>query len=231
MTVPSPQTNTYLRVTIQNTSTHNLALDALKYLTFVPNLNTTNNLPFYTDFSGDLAIGFLSSPTPITTFAARVMVQGATSDASTTALSVTNSSGTPVLTAGDAGVVGIGTQTLSSSQCGATTAACSLIVNGAIGTKEIVVTNAITADYVFKPTYRLASLEEVAKFIKAEHHLPGIPSETQARRDGINVGQMQAQLLAKVEELTLHLIKSEAENQKLNRRLSRLEASLSAKSR
>lgn len=65
------------------------------------------------------------------------------------------------------------------------------------------------ADFVFQPGYRLAPLGEVEAAIKEQGHLPDIPSETEARRDGIDVARMQAKLLQKVEELTLHLIAQE----------------------
>ena len=89
--------------------------------------------------------------------------------------------------------------------------------------KEVVVTSQITADYVFRPDYRLAPLNEVERFIKSEHHLPGVPSEADVRQSGVNLGAMQALLLAKIEELTLHLIRAEQDNQELKNRLTRLE--------
>jgi hypothetical protein len=36
--------------------------------------------------------------------------------------------------------------------------------------------------------------------------LPGIPSATEVAQHGVSVGDMQSRLLAKVEEMTLHLI-------------------------
>jgi hypothetical protein len=99
-----------------------------------------------------------------------------------------------------------------------------LVVNGTIGAKDVIVTNAITADYVFKPGYRLRPLSEVDAFIQTNGHLPEIPSEAEAKAQGINVGQMQAKLLAKIEELTLHLIRQEQENQDLKERMRKLES-------
>jgi hypothetical protein len=39
----------------------------------------------------------------------------------------------------------------------------------------------------------------------------------------VSVGEMQAKLLAKVEELTLHMIQRERENKELRERLAQLE--------
>jgi len=43
------------------------------------------------------------------------------------------------------------------------------------------------------------------------------------KEKGVSVGEMQSKLLAKVEELTLHMIQQEKENQELRDRLARLE--------
>jgi hypothetical protein len=106
--------------------------------------------------------------------------------------------GTLALTISNGGNVGIGTTNPTEK----------LAVNGRIRAKEVVVeTN--WSDYVFDPTYRLAPLSEVEQRIRAEKHLPGIPSAQQIAENGVSVGDMQARLLQKVEELTLHLIQQE----------------------
>ncbi len=71
-------------------------------------------------------------------------------------------------------------------------------------------------DYVFAPGYRNAPLSEVEQHIREKQHLPGIPSAKEVGEKGVGVGKMQALLLAKVEELTLHLIEQE-------KRIKRLE--------
>jgi len=101
-----------------------------------------------------------------------------------------------------------------------------LAVNGAIGANEVIVTNTSGwSDYVFQPSYRLRPLREVNAYIRANHHLPDIPSESEVQEKGVSVGEMQKKLLAKVEELTLHLIRQEQENQELRDRIARLEKS------
>ncbi len=81
-----------------------------------------------------------------------------------------------------------------------------LAVNGDIKATKLTVTQTPWADYVFDKSYKLPTLKEVSEFIKANHHLPGIPSEAEVKENGINVGENQALLLKKVEELTLYLI-------------------------
>jgi hypothetical protein len=98
-----------------------------------------------------------------------------------------------------------------------------LAVNGNIGAQDIIVTNTGWSDYVFQPGYRLPSLSEVNAYIQANHHLPDIPSEAEVKEKGASVGEMQSKLLAKVEELTLHMIQQEKENQGLRERIARLE--------
>lgn len=138
-------------------------------------------------------------------------------------LFTTDSGSTNQMYLKNGGWVGIGTVT--PGQCGnSNVQPCLLTVNGAIGAKEIIVTNGITADYVFKPDYRLRPLTEVASFIQEHHHLPEIPSEAEVKENGISVGDMQVKLLAKVEELTLHLIQADEKNRELQQRIARLEA-------
>ena len=76
------------------------------------------------------------------------------------------------------------------------------------------------ADYVFAPDYRLTPLAEVDAFVKANGHLPGVPSADEVVKDGIDAAQMDAKLLEKIEELTLHLIAQEKKIKLLEERLS-----------
>lgn len=99
-----------------------------------------------------------------------------------------------------------------------------LSVNGTIRAKEVVVETSGWSDYVFADNYVLQPLSEVETQIKQNKHLPGIPSAQQVAESGVGLGEMQAKLLAKIEELTLHQIEQdkriralEAENAKLRR--------------
>lgn len=99
-----------------------------------------------------------------------------------------------------------------------------LSVNGVVGAKDVIVTNSGWSDYVFKPDYELMPLSKVDRFIQEHRHLPDIPSEAEVKAQGVSVGEMQAKLLAKIEELTLHLIRQEKENRELRERVQKLES-------
>ncbi len=81
----------------------------------------------------------------------------------------------------------------------------SLWVAGTTRTTELIVDTG-WPDFVFQEGYPLPPLAEVAEFIQKNRHLPGIPSEAQVAQEGVRVGQMQARLLQKIEELTLYII-------------------------
>lgn len=114
---------------------------------------------------------------------------------------------------GTSGFVGIGT----------TNPQHLLHVFGAIGATEVIVSSG-GADYVFEPDYRLQPLGEVKRYIQQYHHLPGIPPASQVSEKGMSLGEMQTRLLAKVEELTLHMIRAEEENRELRARLTKVES-------
>lgn len=61
-------------------------------------------------------------------------------------------------------------------------------------------------DFVFDQNYDLWSLKKTEDYINKNQHLPGVPSAKQVEEEGIDVAEMNAILLQKVEELTLHLI-------------------------
>lgn len=71
------------------------------------------------------------------------------------------------------------------------------------------------ADYVFDENYNLKSLSEVESYVNEHKHLPGIPSAAEMEQNGVSVSAMSNMLLEKVEELTLHMIRLEKENEAL----------------
>lgn len=96
------------------------------------------------------------------------------------------------------GIVGIGVAALADHK---------LAVGGKIITTEIVTKQrAQWPDYVFDPTYKLRSLESLQKYIDTHHHLPEVPSATEVEEEGIDLAQVNAALLKKIEELNLYLI-------------------------
>jgi hypothetical protein len=97
-----------------------------------------------------------------------------------------------------AGNVGIGTINIDST--------FRLSVNGKIRAKGLKVESGNWADFVFEPGYKLRTLTEVENFIHANKHLPEVPTSDQVKKEGTDVGEIQALLLQKIEELTLYII-------------------------
>jgi len=81
-----------------------------------------------------------------------------------------------------------------------------LSVNGKIRAHEIKVEIAHWPDYVFEEDYQIFSLAEIEQYIKTNKHLPDMPTAQNVKEDGISVGEMNAKLLKKIEELTLYVI-------------------------
>ncbi|GAB3430268.1 hypothetical protein GCM10027516_38000 [Niabella aquatica] len=95
---------------------------------------------------------------------------------------------------------------------GTTTPTEKLSVKGKIRAQELKIeadNSTNWPDYVFQPAYQLTPLPELERFIKANRHLPEIPSAKEVTANGIEVGANQALLLKKIEEMTLHLIQME----------------------
>jgi hypothetical protein len=102
-----------------------------------------------------------------------------------------------------------------------------LAVNGTIRAKEVIV-DTDWSDYVFKSDYQLASLSEVEGAIQRDGHLPGIPSAREVAKHGVRMGEMQSKLLAKIEELTLHVIAQEKRTTVLERENATLRVEIRA---
>ncbi len=94
-----------------------------------------------------------------------------------------------------------------------------LAVDGTICAKEVLVKLELCEwpDYVFSDNYKLAGLGEIERFIKANKHLPDMPSSADVQANGVELGTMQALLLKKIEELTLHLIELKKENEEIKK--------------
>jgi hypothetical protein len=95
-----------------------------------------------------------------------------------------------------------------------------LSVNGKILATGVKVSLSNTwPDYVFKKDYKLNTLEEVEQYILTNSHLPDVPSEQEVKEKGIELGDMNAILLRKVEELTLYMIQLKKDNELLKAQL------------
>jgi len=104
-----------------------------------------------------------------------------------------------------------------------------LDVNGKIHSKEVKVDMTGWSDFVFKKDYALPTLEEVEKQIAEKGHLENIPSEEEVLKNGINLGEMNAKLLQKIEEMTLYMIEMKKENEKQNEEIKTLKKILNNK--
>jgi len=102
-----------------------------------------------------------------------------------------------------------------------------LAVNGnAIFEKVVVKQYQNWPDYVFYRSYRLRPLSEVEQYIQQYRHLPDVPSATEVEKNGLNLGDNQATLLKKIEELTLYLIEQNKEIAKKNNEVAGLKEKL-----
>lgn len=85
------------------------------------------------------------------------------------------------------------------------------------------------ADYVFDKKYVLMPLSEVEQYVNRYHHLPNILSAEEMAAGGMDVMEMNAKLLEKVEELTLYAIDANKRIETLEARLEKLEKLLNVK--
>jgi hypothetical protein len=112
-----------------------------------------------------------------------------------------------------------------------TPAGYKLYVETGILTEKIKVslkTSVEWADYVFEKNYKLKPLDEIEKFIKANKHLPGVPSAEEIIKNGsIDVNEMFAKQMEKIEELTLYLINMKKELTAMQKENNELKISIS----
>ncbi|GAI89869.1 unnamed protein product, partial [marine sediment metagenome] len=120
---------------------------------------------------------------------------------------------TEALTINNSGNVGVKTSSYGDAQ---------LAVNGKILCTEIEVQEYPWSDYVFNKDYELMSLNNLENYIKTHHHLPNVPSGKMIEKEGLNLGEMDAILLQKIEELTLYLIELKKENELLGKKIENL---------
>ena len=100
--------------------------------------------------------------------------------------------------------VGIGIEPVASSKY-------SLFVKGGIITEELLIKLESSGwyDEVFDENYTLLSLKEVEAYVRENRHLPDIPSAEEVGKNGLEIGEFNALLLKKVEELTLYAIEQQ----------------------
>ena len=98
-----------------------------------------------------------------------------------------------------------------------------LMVYGEIKAHLVRVTTDIPwFDYVFDKDYQLMPLHQLEAFVNEHHHLPDMPTEQQVHEEGLDIAQMNALLLKKVEELTLYVIELKKENEEIREEIIKL---------
>ncbi len=99
-----------------------------------------------------------------------------------------------------------------------------LFVEGGVLTEKVKValrSSANWADYVFEKNYDLMPLKNVEAYIAQHKHLPGIDSAEDLAKSGLDIAEMQAKHMAKIEELTLYIIE---QNKALEKNTKDIEA-------
>ncbi|MBC7553035.1 MAG: hypothetical protein H7257_03550 [Taibaiella sp.] len=78
------------------------------------------------------------------------------------------------------------------------------------------------SDFVFAKGYKLRPLSAVKNYIAANQHLPDVPSAKEVVKNGIDLGEMDAKLLRKIEELTVYIIAQEERINKLESSINKM---------
>lgn len=127
---------------------------------------------------------------------------------------ITSEPGILAIYAANNGNVGIGTSSPLDK----------LSVKGKIRAHEIKVTTAAAdwPDYVFNDDHQLMPLDSLAKFVKENKHLPNIAPAKAVEENGIALGELNRQLLQKIEEMTLYLIDQSREIKSLKNEIQAL---------
>lgn len=112
--------------------------------------------------------------------------------------------------------VGIGTSNVNET-------GYKLFVETGIRSRKVKVDQNTWSDYVFNPDYHLPSLLEVQQFINQYKHLPDVPSTKEVQTNGLDLGDGQAILLKKIEELTLYIIEQNKKLEEQEKRIQQLE--------
>ncbi len=165
-------------------------------------LNVDKSIGVYSNASNNMRLGLNLDAAPGVTSEYSGIVWEGTGTGTASLFQISSSFSQAGISLSPSGNVGIATTDIDGTH--------KLYVGGSMITEEVrVMLLADWPDYVFAEGYELMSLDETSEFIKRNHHLPGVPSAETVAKDGIDLGAMEATLLQKIEELTLHLIKQQ----------------------
>jgi len=72
------------------------------------------------------------------------------------------------------------------------------------------------------PNYNLMPLKELEQYILKNKHLPDVPTQNEISKEGMDVYEMNAILLKKVEELTLYVIEQQKQIEQLENKIKNI---------
>jgi len=78
------------------------------------------------------------------------------------------------------------------------------------------------ADDVFSSDYYLMPMDSLSQYISENKHLPGIPTTVEVQKNGVDMAEINEQLLRKVEENTLYVLQLKAENDALKKEMEEI---------
>lgn len=76
-------------------------------------------------------------------------------------------------------------------------------------------------DFVFEASYPLMEIDDLKKYITKNKHLPDLPSAAAMEQQALNIAEMIALLLKKIEELTLYIIQQNEEISLLQKKIEK----------
>ncbi len=95
-----------------------------------------------------------------------------------------------------------------------------LSVDGKVVCKDLYVTaSSDWPDFVFEKNYQLTNLYAVRDYYEANKHLPNVPTACEIEEKGINMSEMSAIQMQKIEELTIYIIQLKTELDELKKQL------------
>jgi hypothetical protein len=96
-----------------------------------------------------------------------------------------------------------------------------LMVDGKVVCKDLYVTaTSDWPDFVFEANYKLANLYDVRNYYQTYKHLPNVPTACEIEERGINMSEMSAIQMQKIEELTLYIIQLKEELDALKKQVN-----------